>query len=56
MKPVWEVLLQAFRGCPNRKICDFFFVESKTCINGPYEYCGRYRAIAEKRAKESILI
>jgi hypothetical protein len=56
MKPTLDVLLHAFRGCPHRKACTYFLVESKTCINGPYEYCGQYRAAVEKRAKESVLI
>jgi len=40
-------------GCPKRNICSLDRSEGKTCIYGPYEYCGKYRSIV-KLKKQSL--
>jgi len=41
----WNMLNRVLGGCPKRKVCGSCKKESKTCLCGPYEYCGKYRAI-----------
>jgi hypothetical protein len=40
-----------FGSCPKRKVCGYFQTESKTCVFGPYHYCGRYRSIVQPKNK-----
>ena len=52
VKSVQEMIVPSFRGCPKRKICGLNQAKSKTCLSGPYTYCGKYRSIVESRRKE----
>ena len=51
MKSVERMLRGVFGGCPERKVCSLYHIESKTCIYGPYQYCGKYRSISEQKSK-----
>lgn len=48
MKSIKQMLNLNRGSCPKRKVCGFYQTQSKTCINGPYRYCGKYRSIVEK--------
>jgi hypothetical protein len=43
VRTVREILRHALGGCPRRTVCSFQYAKSKTCIYGPYQYCGKYR-------------
>jgi len=47
VKSVQQMLGHALRGCPKRNVCSLRQAKSKTCLNGPYTYCGKYRSIVE---------
>ena len=49
LKPGERMVRRVFGGCPKRKVCSFYQIESKTCIYGPYRYCGKYRSIIEQK-------
>jgi hypothetical protein len=51
LKYTKQMLNLVFGGCPKRKVCGFFQTESKTCVFGPYRYCGKYRSIVEPKSK-----
>ena len=48
LKSVKQILYHNLGGCPKRKVCGFYQTQSKTCVNGPYRYCGKYRSMVEK--------
>jgi hypothetical protein len=52
VKTIEELLLHISGGCPKRKICGSDQTKNKTCIHGPYTYCGKYRSIIEENKKE----
>ena len=54
LRSVERMLWRAFGGCPKRKMCSFYQIESKTCIHGPYLYCGRYRSTVNQKNKTDI--
>ena len=45
---------QVFGGCPKRKNCSLYQNEAKTCNDGPYQYCGKYRSIVETKNIQHI--
>jgi hypothetical protein len=55
MNVVEEKLHHVLGGCPKRKVCNLYQVKAKTCIWGPYQYCGKYRSIIEKKKPKAIL-
>jgi len=54
LKSVKQMLRCVFGGCPKRKVCSFHQTESKTCIYGPYLYCGKYRSTVEPKSKDRM--
>ena len=58
MRAVREILRNVFGGCPKRNICSLRQAGGKTCIYGPYQYCGKYRLEVypkkDKRLKAEI--
>jgi hypothetical protein len=54
MRSVKEMLCHVFSGCPKRIVCSFYQAKGKTCIYGPYRYCGKYRSIVEPKSKEEM--
>jgi hypothetical protein len=46
-----QMLNLVFGSCPKRKVCGYFQTESKTCVFGPFHYCGRYRSIVQPKNK-----
>ena len=51
VRTIREILRQALGGCPKRNVCSFEDSKSKTCIHGPYQYCGQYRNLNSKYRK-----
>jgi hypothetical protein len=56
VKSIEELLLLASGGCPKRKVCGSNQVKNKTCVYGPYTYCGKYRSIIEEKKKTNLAI
>jgi hypothetical protein len=54
LKSTKQILNLVFGSCPKRKVCGFFKAENKTCIFGPYGYCGKYRSIVEPKSRTDI--
>jgi len=50
-----QKVFHCFGGCPKRKVCTIYKADIKTCIYGPYEYCGRYRSIVEPKSRRDII-
>jgi hypothetical protein len=55
LKSIEKLLLFASGGCPKRKVCGSNQAKNKTCVYGPYEYCGKYRSIIEEKKKTSLV-
>jgi len=49
-----ENMRHFFGGCPKRNVCSFRQSEGKTCIYGPYQYCGKYRSVIKTKKPHSI--
>jgi hypothetical protein len=54
LKSIVKMRHSVFGGCPKRKVCSFRQINSKTCIYGPYKYCGKYRLIAQSDRRTKV--
>jgi hypothetical protein len=49
MRTFKERLRHVFGSCPKRNTCNLHQNKSETCIYGPYQYCGKYRATTKSK-------
>jgi hypothetical protein len=56
MKSVEEMLFHIFSGCPKRDVCNLRQAKSKTCSQGPYTYCGKYRQVSAPKIREKVTL
>ena len=54
VESVEKMLRQVFGGCPKRGVCRNHQPEGKTCVYGPYKYCGKYRSMVKPKRKAEL--